>query len=468
MLDANVGSTHRVLDAVASAGIDRLVVHLHGRRLRRHPRPDRRRALSPRPRRGLPELLRRDQVPGPSCRRGADRRQGTRSSSPCPASSTVRATTLARATSSGRPGTAHCVTSPSPTPASRRPSSRTSRPGSSRPSIAGASASRTCSPARTCAWSMRCGSRPVWASIRSPGSRCRPALRPAAGPRTRPARPRRRAPRGPGRGRARGTRGHVLGVLGQGRDGARVRAARPRERPAVDLRRRLRAPAGDVRRWLSGRRTTLRPWPASSRSSNRRRPAGPPGRPPMPARTCRSRSVVASPACRPPTARRPATPPRLDPRPDAVRRQLPRPQGPAPRPGAQHGLRGGPLPQHRGVLGPAHRHDHDPRRHLHPGLRVLRGQDRPAHLVRRRRAAPRRRGGRGLWTSSTWSSRASPATTCPTAAPASSPRPSARCASARPGMGIEVLIPDFDGIRRPAADRHGRPAATSSTTTSRP
>ena len=87
-------------------------------------------------------------------------------------------------------------------------------------------------------------------------------------------------------------------------------------------------------------------------------------------------------------------PPRLDQGPDAVRRELPRPQGPAPRPEPQHGLRGGPLPEHRGVLGPAHRHDHDPRRHLHPGLRLLRRQDRPADLVRRRRAAPRRRGGR--------------------------------------------------------------------------
>ena len=78
----------------------------------------------------------------------------------------------------------------------------------------------------------------------------------------------------------------------------------------------------------------------------------------------------------------------------AVGRQLPRPQGPAARPQPQHGLRGGPLPEHRGVLGPAHRDDHDPGRHLHPRLRVLRGQDRPADLVRRRRAAPRRRGGR--------------------------------------------------------------------------
>ena len=91
---------------------------------------------------------------------------------------------------------------------------------------------------------------------------------------------------------------------------------------------------------------------------------------------------------------RPPAPPGLDPGADAVGRELPRPQGPAARPQPQHGLRGGPLPQHRGVLGPAHGHDHDPGRHLHPGLRVLRGQDRPPDLVRRRRAAPRGRGGR--------------------------------------------------------------------------
>ena len=101
---------------------------------------------------------------------------------------------------------------------------------------------------------------------------------------------------------------------------------------------------------------------------------------------------------------------------DAVRRELPRPQGPAPRPEPQHRLRGGPLPEHRRVLGPAHGHDHDPRRHLHPRLRLLRREDRPPDLVRRRRAAPRRRGGRRAAAWSTSSSRASPATTCPTAA----------------------------------------------------
>ena len=41
------------------------------------------------------------------------------------------------------------------------------------------------------------------------------------------------------------------------------------------------------------------------------------------------------------------------------------------------------------------------------------------------------------------------------------PRPRAR------GMGVEVLIPDFNGADAPLRDGHGRPARTSSTTTSR-
>ena len=73
-------------------------------------------------------------------------------------------------------------------------------------------------------------------------------------------------------------------------------------------------------------------------------------------------------------------------------RQLPRAEGHAARPDAQHGLRGGPLPEHRGVLGAAHGHDHDPRRHLHPRLWLLRRQDRPPDVERRGRAASRGRG----------------------------------------------------------------------------
>ena len=51
-----------------------------------------------------------------------------------------------------------------------------------------------------------------------------------------------------------------------------------------------------------------------------------------------------------------------------------------------HGLRGGPLPEHRRVLEPRHRHLHDPGRRLHARLRLLRGQDGAA-----RRARPTRR-----------------------------------------------------------------------------
>ena len=39
-------------------------------------------------------------------------------------------------------------------------------------------------------------------------------------------------------------------------------------------------------------------------------------------------------------------------------------------------------PHHRGVLGPAHGDDHDPGRYVHARLRVLRREDRTAHLVR--------------------------------------------------------------------------------------
>ena len=71
------------------------------------------------------------------------------------------------------------------------------------------------------------------------------------------------------------------------------------------------------------------------------------------------------------------------------------------RPGAQHGVRGGPLPQHRRVLGAAHGDGHDPGRHLHARLRLLRRQDRPARrgTTRTSRDASPRRSAR--WASST-------------------------------------------------------------------
>ncbi len=77
----------------------------------------------------------------------------------------------------------------------------------------------------------------------------------------------------------------------------------------------------------------------------------------------------------------------------------------------------------------------------------------PAHLVRRRRAAPRRRGASRAWASSTSSSPASPATTCPTAAPTSSPRPSAQLRSAQPGHGRRGPHPRLQRRRGAAARR---------------
>ena len=228
------------------------------------------------------------------------------------------------------------------------------------------------------------GSARRWPSARAPaatGCRARPCRRASCGSAAR------LLPEGGACRRCRRTSREVVAVVGrrdllgeqrQGDGRARLRA-RATWRPASATR--------SGRPDASGRRT-LRPWRATSRCSSR--PAAR-HRPEMP--TDRPRRWPG----RPPGGGRhdrPAPPPGLDPRPDAVGRQLPRAQGAAPRPRPQHGLRGGPLPEHRGVLGPAHGHDHDPRRHLHPGLRVLRRQDRPPDLVRRRRAAPRRRGDR--------------------------------------------------------------------------
>ena len=54
-----------------------------------------------------------------------------------------------------------------------------------------------------------------------------------------------------------------------------------------------------------------------------------------------------------------------------------------------HRLRGGQLPQRRRVLGARHRDLHDPRRRLHPPLRVLQREDRRADMARPAGAAAR-------------------------------------------------------------------------------
>ena len=65
--------------------------------------------------------------------------------------------------------------------------------------------------------------------------------------------------------------------------------------------------------------------------------------------------------------------------------------------------------------------------------------------ARPRRAAPGRRVACRRWGCATPPSPASPATTCPTAAPGCTPRPSAQIHELNPGTGVENLIPDFNG-----------------------
>ena len=89
------------------------------------------------------------------------------------------------------------------------------------------------------------------------------------------------------------------------------------------------------------------------------------------------------------------------PRPQAALAEGPRagrPQLPAPERGDRgrrppHRLPGGELPQRRRVLGARHRDLHDPRRRLHPALRLLQRADRQADLERPAGAAARRQPG---------------------------------------------------------------------------
>src|ERR1700740_2096660 len=54
--------------------------------------------------------------------------------------------------------------------------------------------------------------------------------------------------------------------------------------------------------------------------------------------------------------------------------ELHRAEAPHARPIAPYGVRGGALPQHRGVLGAPRGHVHDPGRRLHSKLHLLRGR----------------------------------------------------------------------------------------------
>ena len=135
----------------------------------------------------------------------------------------------------------------------------------------------------------------------------------------------------------------------------------------------------------------------------------------------------------------------------AGRADLPPHRAPDAQQGAAHGLRGGELPQHRRVLGARHRHVHDPRRRLHAPLRLLQrevGRARTWSTAPSRCASPTPS---SRWGCGTASSRRSTATTCPTAARASSPTRSARSARRAPGCAVEVLTPDFRGQEMPLA-----------------
>ena len=72
----------------------------------------------------------------------------------------------------------------------------------------------------------------------------------------------------------------------------------------------------------------------------------------------------------------------------ARRRELHGAPQPAARGTAPHGVRGGPVPQHRRLLGPEDGHVHDPGRHLHACLRVLRRYDRCSDRPGPRGAGP--------------------------------------------------------------------------------
>src|SRR2546422_9461428 len=73
--------------------------------------------------------------------------------------------------------------------------------------------------------------------------------------------------------------------------------------------------------------------------------------------------------------------------------ELPRAEAPDAGPPAAYGVRGSPLPQHRGVLGAPSGHLHDPGRRVHAELRLLRGRPRDPASARSGRARTARRSG---------------------------------------------------------------------------
>ena len=112
--------------------------------------------------------------------------------------------------------------------------------------------------------------------------------------------------------------------------------------------------------------------------------------------------------------------------------------------GPAHGLPGGRLPQHLRVLGGPRGDLPHRRRPVHPALRLLPDRHRQAGRLRPRRAAPGGRERRRRWGCATPRSPASPATTCPTAAPGCTPRRCGRSTPPTPAAASSCSIPDFN------------------------
>ena len=110
-----------------------------------------------------------------------------------------------------------------------------------------------------------------------------------------------------------------------------------------------------------------------------------------------------------------------------------------------HRVRGGGLPEHLRVLGRRHRHLHDQRRALHPGLRLLPGRHPPPAAAGARRA---RAGGRGRRADGAGPRRGhlrGPRRPGRRRGRGHGRRPSRPSGRARPGTTVEVLISDCRG-----------------------
>ena len=155
MWDANVGTTERVLDAAIADGRAADRRHLDRQRVRQHERRGGRRDLPPRPRRGLPVRLRRDEVPRGRGGRGADRAgRPDRDRHAQPGLRPARPLARERAAPPA-PSTARCATGRSARWARAGCTSTTSRTGSSPRSTGAWWGSATASPAPTTRWASR-------------------------------------------------------------------------------------------------------------------------------------------------------------------------------------------------------------------------------------------------------------------------------------------------------------------------